>query len=160
MAKRSPPLVTISAGMIASVSGILILSGRALPRSALDVDRAADLLDVGSDHIHADAAAGDVGHLLRGREARAEDRGSNASRVGHAGGLVGGDQPALDRLALDPLGSMPAAVVGDLDVDLSAFVKGAQGKPALRRLARGDADIAAARCRDRPRCGRCGSADP
>ena len=42
---------------------------RARPR--FQVDRAADLLDVGAHHVHADAAAGNAGDRRSGREARA-----------------------------------------------------------------------------------------
>src|SRR6185437_7724530 len=43
--------------------------GRALAGHALEVHRAADLLDVGLDHVHADAAAGDGGNGGGGGEA-------------------------------------------------------------------------------------------
>ena len=45
---------------------------RALAALALDVDGAADFFDVGLDDVHADAAPGDVGDLLRGRESGQE----------------------------------------------------------------------------------------
>ena len=54
--------------------GNLDLQQRALARGALEIDHAADLLDVGLHHVHADAAAGDVGDLLGGGEARQEDQ--------------------------------------------------------------------------------------
>ena len=38
-----------------------------LPDLAVDIDEATDPLDVGTHHVHADAAAGDRGDLLRGR---------------------------------------------------------------------------------------------
>ena len=43
----------------------------ALPRPGIDVDHAADPLDIGADHVHADAAAGNGGDLLGGGKARA-----------------------------------------------------------------------------------------
>ena len=47
---------------------------RAFAELAVDLDDAADPLDVGADHVHADAAAGDRGHFLGGRQARLEDQ--------------------------------------------------------------------------------------
>ena len=44
------------------------------PRVGVDVDPAAQRLDVAAHDVHADAAAGDVGDLLGGREARLEDQ--------------------------------------------------------------------------------------
>ena len=70
----APPPLTISAGMIASVSGILILSVVPSPGRLWTSMRAADLLDVGLDHVHADAAAGDVGDLLGRGEPGQEDQ--------------------------------------------------------------------------------------
>ena len=68
----------------------LHLDGGAPPGPALDVDRAADLLDVGPHHVHADAAAGELRHLVRGREAGQEDQVDQLA-VAQAGGLLGGD---------------------------------------------------------------------
>ena len=47
--------------------------GGALARHRLDVDGAADLVDIGAHHVHADAAAGDRGDGSSGGEARGED---------------------------------------------------------------------------------------
>ena len=74
MAKRSPPDSTISAETIASVSGILDGEGGADAGHRFQIDGAADLLDVGAHHVHADAAPGNAGHLGGGREARHEDQ--------------------------------------------------------------------------------------
>ena len=46
---------------------------RAVAEHGLHVDHAADLIHVGAHDVHADAAAGNAGHLRRGREARHED---------------------------------------------------------------------------------------
>ena len=46
--------------------------GGALAGHRLDVDGAADLVDIGAHHVHADAAAGDRGDGGRGREAGAK----------------------------------------------------------------------------------------
>jgi hypothetical protein len=45
----------------------------ALAGHRLDVDGAADLVDIGAHHVHADAAAGDAGDGGGGGEARRED---------------------------------------------------------------------------------------
>ena len=45
--------------------------GGAVAGRRLQLDGAADLLDVGAHHVHADAAAGDAGHFRRGGEAGA-----------------------------------------------------------------------------------------
>ena len=55
----------------------LDLQCRPLARRALHVDRAADLLDVGLDHVHADASARDVGDLRGRAEARQEDQAAS-----------------------------------------------------------------------------------
>ena len=47
--------------------------GGAAALDRVQLDRAADLLDVGAHHVHADAAAGHGGDLRRGREAGLED---------------------------------------------------------------------------------------
>ena len=52
----------------------LHLDGGAPPGPALDVHRAADLLDVGPHHVHADAPAGEVRHPVRRREPGQEDQ--------------------------------------------------------------------------------------
>ena len=44
---------------------------RAFAGHRLDVDGAADLIDVGAHHVHADAAAGHAGHLRRRWRSRA-----------------------------------------------------------------------------------------
>ncbi len=51
----------------------LHLDGGAARGAALDVDRAADLLDVGPYHVHADAPAGEVRHPVGRREPGQED---------------------------------------------------------------------------------------
>ena len=48
-------------------------------------------------------------------------------------------RPSGDRLGLDPLGVEAAAVVGDADDDVAAFVIGGQADGALLRLAAGRA---------------------
>src|SRR5262249_48331103 len=94
---------------------------RPLPDDALDVHRAADLLDVGLDDVHADAAPAEAGDLHGGREARQEDEPRQRLRA-HPPGLLGGDQPQLHRAVLHPVRVDAGAVVTDLDVYLPALV--------------------------------------
>ncbi len=102
---------------------------------ALHVDGPADALDVGADHVHPDTAAGDVGDLSGGRDARSEDQVDRLT-VAHRCRLVCGDQPVGDRLVADPGRIDAPAVVRDLDVDLTALVEGPQRQESLLGLAR------------------------
>ena len=54
-----------SALMIASVIGSVIVIFVPMPSLALDVDDAAELLDVGLDDVHADAAPGELARRPR-----------------------------------------------------------------------------------------------
>ena len=54
--------------MTARVSGQADGEGRALALGGGDIDAAAEGLDIPADHVHAHAAAGDVGDLLGGGE--------------------------------------------------------------------------------------------
>ena len=110
--------------------------GGALAGHRLDVDGAADLVDIGAHHVHADAAAGHAGHGGRGREARREDEFVDL-RFRHLLEFGLADETVGDRLGLDPLGIEAAAVVGDADDDVAAFMIGGQADGALLRLAGG-----------------------
>ena len=68
------------------------------PSARLQLDRAADLLDVGPHHVHADAAAGDAGHLFGGREAGREDEAAGSAARVMRGELGLGRQAVLERL--------------------------------------------------------------
>ncbi len=108
--------------------------GGALAEGRVDVDRAADPLDVGLHHVHADTAAGHVGDRLRRGEAGPEQQRQQLPAV-HPGQLVAGDQAAVQRGGGDPVRVDAGAVVGHLDDDVPALVVGAQGERALRVLA-------------------------
>src|SRR5207253_8185288 len=95
-----------------------------LAGDALDVDGAADLVDIGAHHVHAYAAAGDRGDGGRGGEARGKDELVDLG-FRHLLQLSLGDETARDRLGLDLLGVETAAVVGDADDDVAALVIGA-----------------------------------
>ena len=68
------------------------------PSPATDfVDGAADLVDIGAHHVHADAAAGDRGDLRRGGEARCEDELVDLG-FGHLLQFSLGDEAVVERL--------------------------------------------------------------
>ncbi len=72
--KRSRADADDQAVETASVSGRRDGEGGALAGLGLDLDPAAQRFDVAADDVHADAAAGDLGDLLGGREAGLEDQ--------------------------------------------------------------------------------------
>ena len=112
--------------------------GRAAPFLRDELDRAADLLDVGLDHVHADAPARDRGHLLRGGEARGEDEAQHLA-LAHLRELGFGREAVGQRLGADLLDRQAAAVVADLDDDVPAFVIGVEQDAPRLRLAGGAA---------------------
>ena len=125
--------------------------GRAGAGDGLQVDRAADLLDIAAHDVHADAAAGNAGDLRRRREARRENEIADFRlRLGGELGFAG--EALLDGLGLDAREVEAAAVVGDLDDDVAALVTGGQPDGALRRLAGGEPLGRRFRCRDRRSC--------
>ena len=112
--------------------------GGAFTGHRLDVDGAADLVDIGTHHIHADAAAGD-----RGDGRAVEKPGAKMNLWIWASVIFSSSdsltRPFWTRLRLDPLGVEPAAVVGDADDDVAAFMIGGEADGALLRLAGGGA---------------------
>ena len=120
--------------MIASVSGILMVKVVPRPSWRVDVDDAADQLDIGLHHIHADAAAGHRGDRLRRREAGMEDELRHLG-VGHLVDLGLARDVALHGLAADGGEIEALAVIGDLDRDRATFVIGGEADRAAGRLA-------------------------
>ena len=108
---------------------------RTLAQLRLDVDRAADLLDVGPNHVHADAAARNTGHNLGRREARLEHETQHLL-VRHVLELGLRRQAVLQSLHLDPLDVDAGTIVLDLDDDVAALVIGVQNNLADLRLVR------------------------
>ncbi len=104
-----PATDTTMPSSTASVSGRLMVKVEPLPRPRADGDAAAQRLDGAPDHVHADAAPGDVRNWLGGREARQEDQIVDLL-VGQ--GCVGRDQP-FDADGDDAVAVDAAAVVGD-----------------------------------------------
>src|SRR5437764_10900605 len=96
----------------------------------LDVDGAADLVDVSAHHVHADAAARDGGDGGGGREARGKDELVDLG-FRHLLELGLADEPVGDSFGLDLLGVEPATVVGDANDDVAAFMIGGKEDGAL-----------------------------
>src|SRR5207248_3141314 len=85
----------------------------------LDLQRAAQPVEVVLDHVHADAAPGQVGDLGRGREPGQEDQAEQL-RLAHAGQVSGAVQALLGGLAADGGRVEAPATVAELDDDLTA----------------------------------------
>ena len=84
----------------------------------LHVQRAAELLDLGGHHVHADAAAGLLGDGAGGGEARLEDQ---LHRILVAERVALGDQAERERLVADGLQVHAGAVIGQAHHDLGAL---------------------------------------
>ena len=151
------PTPTIRPSTIASVSGRRDGERRALAGLGLDLDPAAQRLDVAADDVHADAAAGDLGDLLRGREAGLEDQLVDLVRRRRA--RPAAISPRSTALRAGSSRCSGRAVVGDLDDDVAALVIGAERQAACGRLPAALRASAAARCRGRRCCAPCASAD-
>ena len=123
---------------MASVSGSVMTKREPLPRVELHFDGAAELLDVPAHHVHADAAAGDVGGLLGGGEAGQEDQLVDLL-VGQR--VVRADQAARARLREDAVRVQAAAVIAHFDGDVAALVIRVEVHGAVRRLAGGHAHV-------------------
>jgi hypothetical protein len=93
---------------------------------------AIERIDIVADNIHADAAAGHAGDLGSGREPRREDEFMDL-RFGQLADLGRAGESLRHRLGFDALGIETAAIVGDLDDDLTAFlIRGQPNQPVLR----------------------------
>src|SRR5262249_10064704 len=103
--------------------------GRAGADAALDLDRAADALDLRVRR--ADAVAVETGK---------EDQLQGVPVV-HARRLLGRDEAALERRLPDRLGLEPCAVVTDFDRDPRAVVLCTQQETTFRGLLRGGAHV-------------------
>ena len=106
------------------------------PESGLRVDhqRSFEELDVRLDHVHADSAAGHLGHLPGGREAGKQDQGQQFSRR-HPVELGFGLQPHGQRLGPHGLGIDAPPIVANLDANLAIFMCGREGDLPGRGLA-------------------------
>ena len=102
---------------------------------ALHIHHATDLLDVGLDYVHANAAPRDVGDPFGCRKSGEEDEVQRFA-LRHAGGVIRRDRAAFDRFSLYPIDIDSRTIVADLDVDLPAFMEGSQRQSAFQRLSR------------------------
>ncbi len=109
-----------------------------LPGKLRDLDLAAELVHVPAHHIHADAAAGNVGGFFRRREAGQEDQVVDLL-VGED--VVLADEVARLRLGEDAFLVEAGAVVAHFDGDVAAAVIGVEVHRADGRLALGDAHV-------------------
>ena len=102
-------------------------------------------------HVHADAAAGDVGHRPRSRAPGANTSASTSSSLSAAArvGATGTRRDGASRAARRRRGRGRRRGPQD---DLTALVVGREPDPAARRLAPRRGARPASRCRDRPRC--------
>ena len=137
---------------MASVSGRRMVKREPSPGLRLHVQRAAELLDLAGDHVHADAAARQRAHRARGRETGLEHELHDVF-VGQL--LIGAHQAQRDALVADRLEIHAGAVVGNLDDDFRAFAMQRDGDGAALVLARLLALFGRSRCRARRRCAAC-----
>ncbi len=96
---------------------------RTLARFGINDHRAAQVLDLGVHHIHADTAPGNLGDGLGGGKSWPQDELQDVVLAQFG---VGADHAALDRLAPHGLEVDTGAVVAHLDNDVAAFVGQAQ----------------------------------
>ncbi len=106
--------------------------GGALPALGGDGQRATQFRHLIGHHVHADAAAGSLGELVCGAEARAQDE-LHGLLVRQRGLLA--DEAELDGLPPDREHVEPATVVGDVDDDLGALAPDRDADRARGRLA-------------------------
>ena len=155
MAKRSPPASTISAATIASVSGILMV--KLTPTPATDFTsmvppiwsillRTTSMPTPRPDTLVTSAAVEKPGTKMNLWICASDSFSISASVA----------RPLRNRLGLDALGVETAAVVGDLDDDVAAFVIGRQPDASALRLAGGAPLRPAIPGRDRRNCAPCG----
>ena len=111
---------------------------RSLAGPAGDADRAAHCVHHALNHVEPDAAAGDLGDLLLGREPGQEEEIEQLG-LAQPGSHRGGGQSALDDLGAEPLQVDATAVVGKDDLEHPRAMARLQadgphgGLPAARR---------------------------
>ena len=110
-----------------------------LPRSVY-IDLAAELVQIGLDHVHAHSAPGDIGDLF-GRGQSGEEYEVGLFLVGHGLGLVRRDEASGQGLGHDLFRIEPRAVIDDLDDDLSGLMVGLEHDGTHGGLARGHAHV-------------------
>src|SRR3954451_20877505 len=105
-----------------------------MTRLAFEVHRAADFLNVGTDNIHPHTTAGELGDLVASRKPWQENQVEPLA-FAQSIGVSLCYQFRANRFVNDPRRIDPRSIVGDLDDDLSTFVKCPQRQPALGRFA-------------------------
>src|SRR5690349_8042355 len=110
---------------------------RALAAPALDLQAAADRLEVPAHHVHADAAARDARRFGGRGEAGPQDEVLDLL-LGHAGELGLGREAHRERLAPDLRDVEPAPVVADPHREITARAEGLERDDAGLGLALGD----------------------
>ena len=125
--------------MIVSVIGTRSVSLQAAPERAVDLDDAADPLDIGAHHVHADAAPGDRGDRRRGGQAGREDQLEPLAARHLLRHARASTRPAAIAFSTSRSSSMPRPSSVDLDQDLVARLARVDAQHARRGLAGGGA---------------------
>ncbi len=105
---------------MASVSGRRSVTVSPAPGRLCDLDGSVQRFHVAADHVHAHAAAGNIGDLARGRETRRQDQREDF-RFREPRRSV--DQPLLDGAGAHRLRIQAAPVVRDADQHVRAGVR-------------------------------------
>ena len=126
---------------------------RTLARHGIDLDDAANALDVGADHVHADAAAGNGGHFLGGRQARLEDQCQLFACVDMRWATSRSITPLATAFStsFDPSMPLPSSAIS-IRIWLPDW-RARDGQQADFALAAVQSLGRRSRCHDRPRCG-------
>ena len=122
---------------MASVSGILMREACALAQHRIDVDGAADLLDIAAHDVHATPRPDTLVTLLTVEKPGAKMVVDQRLRHGLDVGLR--RETPGDGCGLDPPDVEAASVVGDFDDDVAALMPSGEPQRALLRLAGGAA---------------------
>ena len=109
----------------------------AFTRLAEDINQSPNLLDGGPDHVHSNAATGNLCDFLRSRETGEEDQVQSLA-IAHLFELLGSKEPILQGLLFYPNHVDAGSVIAHLDVDLASFVVRTQRHCALGWFARGE----------------------
>ena len=145
--------------MIASVSGTLSRKTEPRPGFGRHVDAPADLFAAPSARRPCPTPRPEMLVTSSLVDSPGRNIRSSACVGAERGAVLGGEHAARDRLLDESLGIDAAPVVGELDVDASAFVEGPERQACPRAGLPGRDASSGARCRGRRRCGRGAGAD-
>ena len=104
----------------------------ARPGLRSNFDSTPEFLHLPANHVHADAASGDIGDLFRSGKPRFENQPERVA-LRDCGAVF--DQALGAGLGEDLGGIQPAAVIGDFDYDLAGLVIRGQGNAGLGSFA-------------------------